>query len=133
MVLATFTALSEFAFAQDAGFEPIPAEVSAFLQKLFGDVPAPSIAATIPQTTCRKDLAEEPFDGVAGAKVIGAYFCKIDFGCGELGGAPVWFDANDTLWFGPDSADRLVATYCAESISDPGRRRTLSESVFQGG
>lgn len=133
MVLVAFAATSTWTLGQDAGFEPIPKEVATFLQELFEAVPAPSIAATIPQTTCRKDLADEPFEGVGGAKVMGAYFCKIDFGCGEEGGAPIWFDANDTLWFGPDSAESLVAMYCAESISDPERRKTLSESVFQGG
>jgi len=87
-VLVVLAATSTISLAQDTGFEPIPSEVTVFLQRLFEDVPAPSVAASIPKTTCRKDVADVPFEGVGGAKVIGAYFCKIDFGCGEVGGAP---------------------------------------------
>lgn len=121
------------AVAQEDGFEPIPSDVSALLQAQFDMVPAPSISERIPHTTCRKDIAEEPFPGVGGADLVGAYYCMIDYGCDQVGGAPVWFDVNGALWFGPDSAERLVAMYCADSISDPERRRVLAEEVQQGG
>jgi len=133
ILLMALAATSSWSLAQEAAVGPIPANVATFLQDLFAKVPAPSIAASITQTTCRKDFFDEPFEGVGSAEVMGAYVCQIDFGCGQVDSAPVWFDANDTLWFGPDSVDRLVAMYCAESISDPERRKTLSASVQQGG
>ena len=96
-------------------------------------LPAPSISERIPQTLCQKDMFDEPMPGFGGSDLVGAYFCNIDFGCGQTDGAPVWFDADGALWFGPDSAERLVAMYCGDSISDPERRKALTEEVHQGG
>ncbi len=122
------------AVAQEEGFEPIPGDVSAFLVEQFNMAPAQSVAERIPHTTCRKDIYDVPFTGLwEGGDLIGEYYCIVDYGCDQVDGVPVMFTANGALTLGPESADRLVAMYCAESISDPARREKLSEEVQQGG
>jgi hypothetical protein len=112
----------------DGSFHPVPSSIAQFLQSEFSAVPADYIVENISSSTCRLDLIPDE----SGMPFNGAYYCNVDFGCGEVTGVPVWFDAH-SFWFGPDSAERLVAMYCADSISDPDRRKTLSEEVHQGG
>ncbi len=118
---------------QEGEFEPIPGFVSVFLQEQFDMVPAPSISARMPNTTCRKDVADEPFPGYGEEDFVGAYYCMIDYGCGQVSGVPVWFEADDDLWFGPDSAGRLAAMHCANSITNEARREHFSNQIDQGG
>ncbi|WP_172122396.1 MULTISPECIES: hypothetical protein [unclassified Devosia] len=112
----------------DGAFHPAPNAVASFLGEQFEAVPAPTIADKVAVTTCRLELMEEQ----AGFQFKGAYFCWVDFGCSKVEMVPVWFDQHQ-MWFGPDSAGRLVAMFCAESISDPERRKALSQDVQRGG
>lgn len=126
--------MSTVAAAQhEPPFEPIPGFVSVFLQEQFDMVPAPDISARMPRTTCRNDTFEEPVPSVSGEHFVGAYYCMIDYGCGEVSGAPVRYEADGDLWFGPDSAGRLVAMHCADSITNDERRKHFSSQVHQGG
>jgi hypothetical protein len=97
-------------------------------------VPATAIAKRVADTRCSYEPNNRSgFTGVNGKEIKGVYVCSIDFGCGQVKPVPVWVDATDALWFGPDSAASLTAHYCLDSISDPDRRRLLAPSVQQGG
>ena len=112
----------------DGAFHPIPDAVASFLKGQFEAVPAPTIAVNIAISTCRLQILEEQ----AGLQFKGAYFCLVDFGCSKVEPVPVWFD-DYQMWFGPDSAGRLTAMICANSISDETRREFFSGQVNQGG
>jgi hypothetical protein len=109
-----------------AGQEPgpphsIPTEMIVFAAGQFEAVPAPAIAGAVEEATCRTLIFEKPEPGFPYA---GLELCEVGAVCAGLA-FPIWFDDQGNLGFGPDSAERLVAMFCSDQISDPARRAEL--------
>ncbi len=113
--------------AQSDAYIQAPPNVAKFLYEEFARIPAPAIAATMHNVRCLN--APVPVRDEPGTGPLGAYLCLVVEACPGVNGVTVWYDDAGVLSFGPDGPEWLVARYCPESITDPERRKALTDSV----
>ena len=112
-------------FGQGLGPEEhIRPDFARFLQEKFSRVPAASVVAKIPKSTCQEMLMPS-----AGKGTPQIFLCNVDLGCNHIGQVPVGVMPDGTLAFFPDTPEEVVYYACPASISDPARRATIERDL----